>query len=154
MVLSFPCFVSFWFLYLVCSGRFLFIIISKFIISIQNRYFFYFSILEKVFKNGWSGICGRQPLKNLKWFVFSTSNFLKAVFYLVHSWILCPIWFSYMCLTRSTSLFVPHVYLGFFVLFEEFPMPQHVLKIVIITRSCVWFYHNTAQKAAHKGFPQ
>ena len=38
---------------------------------------------DKVFKNGPSKICGRQPLKNLK-----GSNFLKALFhkfYLVHS---------------------------------------------------------------------
>ena len=50
---------------------------------------------------GPSKICGRQPLKNLKrWSTqadHSPSNFLKAVFhkfYLVHSWILCPIcWF-------------------------------------------------------------
>ena len=56
----------------------------------------------KVFKNGTSKICGRQPLKNLKWktafkkleVIWSaeadhiTSNFLKAVFhkfYFVHS---------------------------------------------------------------------
>ena len=43
---------------------------------------------NKVFKNGPSKICGRQPLKNLKW------NVLKAVFhefYLVHSWMPWPI---------------------------------------------------------------
>ena len=42
-------------------------------------------IWDKVFKNGPSKICGRQPLK----------SFLKAVFhkfYLVQSWILCPTW--------------------------------------------------------------
>ena len=43
-------------------------------------------------------ICGRQPLKNLKWYAWADhfpSNCLKAVFYkfhLVHSWMLCPIW--------------------------------------------------------------
>ena len=47
-------------------------------------------IWDKVFKSGPSKICGRQTLKNLK-----PSNFLKTVFrkfYLVHSWILCPIY--------------------------------------------------------------
>ena len=48
---------------------------------------------DKVFKNGPSKICGRQPLKNFKGYgLFKQttipSNFLKAVFhkfYLVHS---------------------------------------------------------------------
>ena len=43
----------------------------------------------KVFKNGPSKICGRQPLKTLK--EYGLLNFLKAVFckrYLDHSWIL------------------------------------------------------------------
>ena len=50
---------------------------------------------DKVFKNGQSKICGRQPSKNLNWYGLPnrwsdhiTSNFLKAVFhkfYLVHS---------------------------------------------------------------------
>ena len=35
------------------------------------------NIWVKVFKNGPSKICGRQPLKNLK----ITSDFLKAVFH-------------------------------------------------------------------------
>ena len=40
----------------------------------------------KVFKNGLSKICGRQPLKNLKGYGLSKadntpSNFLKAVFH-------------------------------------------------------------------------
>ena len=50
-------------------------------------------IRDKVFKNGPSKICGRQPLKNLKGYglleaVHTPSNFLKAVFhkfYLGHS---------------------------------------------------------------------
>ena len=63
----------------------------------------------KEFKNASSKIWGRQPLKNLRWYGIPrqtisiwyteadhiTSNFLKAVFhkfYLVHSWILWPIW--------------------------------------------------------------
>ena len=46
----------------------------------------------KVFKNGLSRTCGRQPLKNLKWYdlPYITSIFLKAAFhkfYLVYSWI-------------------------------------------------------------------
>ena len=48
----------------------------------------------KVFKNGPSKICGRRPLKNLKWYCLPT-NFLKALFhkfYFVHSWIPQPIW--------------------------------------------------------------
>ena len=51
-------------------------------------------IWDKVFKNGPSDICGRQPLKNLKSRPYHF-RFLKAVFhkfYLVHSWILCPIY--------------------------------------------------------------
>ena len=52
---------------------------------------------DKVYKNGLSKICGRQPLKDLKGYRLlkadgNLSNFLKAVFqniYLVHSWILC-----------------------------------------------------------------
>ena len=65
----------------------------------------YFQILQqwdkytcgKVFKNGPSKICGRQPLKNLKEYGLpraghTPSNYSKAVFhkvYLVHSWIVC-----------------------------------------------------------------
>ena len=44
-------------------------------------------LCDKIFKNGPSKICGRQPLKNLKW--YGLPIFHK--FYLVHSWILCPI---------------------------------------------------------------
>ena len=43
----------------------------------------------RVFKNGPSTICGRQPVKNMK--AYGLSKFLKAVFhklYLVHSRIL------------------------------------------------------------------
>ena len=48
---------------------------------------------DKVFKNGPGKICGRQPLKNLKWHDLikadhTPPNFLKAVFhkfYLIHS---------------------------------------------------------------------
>ena len=55
-------------------------------------------IWNKVFKNGPSKICGRQPLKNLKGYGLlkeTPSNFLNAVshrFYLVHPWMLCPIY--------------------------------------------------------------
>ena len=53
---------------------------------------------DKVFKNGPSKICGKQPLKTLNGYVLpkadhTPSKFLKTVlhkFYLVHSWILCP----------------------------------------------------------------
>ena len=56
-------------------------------------------IWDKLFKNGPSKICGRQPLKNLKRYGLpkadhALSNFLKACihkFDLVHSWVLCPI---------------------------------------------------------------
>ena len=52
----------------------------------------------KVFKNGPSKICGKQPLKKLKEYglpkqTIPLQTFSKAVFhkfYLVHSWILCP----------------------------------------------------------------
>ena len=54
-------------------------------------------IWDKLFNNGPSKICGRQPLKNLKGHGVlkadhSLSNFLKTVFhifYLVRSWLLC-----------------------------------------------------------------
>ena len=57
-------------------------------------------IWDKVFRNGASEICGRQPLKKLKrvWSALGKTyrfNFLRAVFrklFLVHSWI---IWFIY-----------------------------------------------------------
>ena len=61
------------------------------------RYGRYINIWDKVFKNEPSKICGRKPFKNLKsygLFRHTISNCLKAVFhkfYLVHSWILCPI---------------------------------------------------------------
>ena len=50
-------------------------------------------VWDKVFKNGPSKICGKQPLKNLKEYGLlkadhTLSNFLKAVFhkfYLLHS---------------------------------------------------------------------
>ena len=48
-------------------------------------------VWEKVFQSGSSKICGRQPLKNLKGYG------LLAVlhkFYLVHAWILCPIYYA------------------------------------------------------------
>ena len=42
-------------------------------------------IWVKVFKNGPNKICGRQPLKNLKWYGLLKAAFHK--FYLVYSWI-------------------------------------------------------------------
>ena len=58
---------------------------------------------DKVFKNGPSKICGRQPLKNLKRYGLLKADrstpypfeFFKGClhkFYLVHSWILCTIY--------------------------------------------------------------
>ena len=53
-------------------------------------------IWVKVFKNGPSRICGRQPLKYLKWYDYHiASKFLKAVFHkfqLVHFWMSWPIY--------------------------------------------------------------
>ena len=57
------------------------------------------NIWDKVFKNGPSKICGRQPLKITKGMYglikadHTTSKFWKAVhkFYLAHSWIPFPI---------------------------------------------------------------
>ena len=47
------------------------------------------NIWVKVFKNGQSKICGKEPLKNLKRYgLLGTSNYLKAAFrkfYSVHS---------------------------------------------------------------------
>ena len=67
------------------------------------------NIWAKVFKNGQSKICGRQPLKNVRKYGFlkadhTPSNFLKAAFqkfYLVYSWKLCPI---YSLLVRSSNI--------------------------------------------------
>ena len=64
-------------------------------------------IWNKVFINGPSKICGREPLKNLRRYcVFQQTLqiFLKAVFnkfYLVHSWILCPIYPQRLWITSS-----------------------------------------------------
>ena len=56
------------------------------------------NISEKIFKNGQSKICGRQPAKIWRYMLGLSRhihwNTLKAVFrkfYLVHSWIFCPI---------------------------------------------------------------
>ena len=72
------------------------------------------NIWDKVFKNGPSKISGRQPLKNLKWYGLPqqtnhiTSNFLKDVFhkfYLIHSWILCPIYFALSALAIFSAAY-------------------------------------------------
>ena len=69
------------------------------------------SIWVKVFKNVPSKICGRQPLKNLKWYGLQadqiSSNLLKAVFhkfYLVDSWIPWPIWYNVYCPLQNCRL--------------------------------------------------
>ena len=57
-------------------------------------------IWHKEFNSGPCKVCGGQPLKNLKGYGLleedhAPSNFSKAIrhkFYLVHSWILCPIY--------------------------------------------------------------
>ena len=61
------------------------------------------SFWGKVFKNGTNKICGRQPLKNLKWFVslgrpyhFKFFKGYSPQTLLVHSWIPCPI-FHFEC---------------------------------------------------------
>ena len=41
---------------------------------------------DKVFQNGPSKICGRQPLKNLKEYSLPKA----LIHYLIHSWILSP----------------------------------------------------------------
>ena len=64
-------------------------------------------IWNKVFNSGLSKFCERQPLQNFSGYGLLRSNkihwnFLKAVFheiYLVHSWILCPI-FRYLLPTK------------------------------------------------------
>ena len=65
-----------------------------------NRFcLFWNQIWDKVFKNGPSKICGTMPLKHLKGYGLleadhNPSDSLKTVFhkfYLIHSWILCPI---------------------------------------------------------------
>ena len=69
-------------------------------------------IWDKVFKKRPSTICGRQPSKNLKGYGLlyvdhTPSNLLKAVFhkfYLVHSWILCPIYFLNSIYWKETEI--------------------------------------------------
>ena len=77
------------------------LLLSKLCIHHLKR-FRWIYVWDKIFKKGPSKICGRQPLKNLEdygpW--RTPSNFLKAVFhnfYLLHSWIHCPIdpWFVF-----------------------------------------------------------
>ena len=78
-------------------------------------------IWDKVFKNGASEICGRQPLKNLKWYCLLadhiTSNFLRAVFHkfhLLHSWILCHLWISLEFYWQKIR-HIPHYKIALFV---------------------------------------
>ena len=62
-------------------------------------------ICDKVFKNGSSEICRRQPLKDDS-LQMEDSNILKAVlrkFYLVHSWILWLICYWNYCQKVSSS---------------------------------------------------
>ena len=86
-------------------------------------------IWVKVFKNGPNKICGRQPLKNLKWYGLLRqtisdmlcSGRLYHKFYLVHSWIPWPIWcleawvyfhsFGFKCddLINTRTLLSPNV---------------------------------------------
>ena len=64
---------------------------------------------DKLFKNGPSKICGRQPLKKLNEYGLLLADrnpwlFLKAVFhkfYLVHSWIL---WLKYPCILSLITM--------------------------------------------------
>ena len=49
------------------------------------------NIWDKVFKNGPSKVCRRQPLKNLKGYGLLWVLTVIHKFYLVHSWILRPI---------------------------------------------------------------
>ena len=70
----------------------------------------------KVFKNGPSKICGRQPLKKLKWYRLlgqtkSLQILLKFVFHkfsLIHSWITWPKW---SCLIIIWSTFTNNMIL-------------------------------------------
>ena len=35
--------------------------------------------MDKIFKNGPSKICGRQPLKNFKWYGLPSTNFIWSI---------------------------------------------------------------------------
>ena len=86
--------------YILHGNLFVISVLSHF--TCQNIIMLCSNVWMKVFKNGPSKICGRQPLKHLKWYGLLkwtiiadhiTSNFLKAVshtFYLVHSEYLDP----------------------------------------------------------------
>ena len=71
-----------------------FILIFFWQLFIISKIFWHIEKWDKIFKNGPSKICGKQPLKNLKWYgLLHITSFLKAVFqkfYLVHSWIPWP----------------------------------------------------------------
>ena len=73
-------------------------------------------ICVKVFKNGPSKICGRQLLKNLKWYglpkqtIPTTSNFLKAVFHKFY--LVWPISSksNLTCLFVNSKYFLQHLF--------------------------------------------
>ena len=57
---------------------------------------------DKVFKNVPSEICGRQPLKNLKWYGLLKQTIFHK-FHLVHSLILCHIYHTVVILKSFTQ---------------------------------------------------
>ena len=59
----------------------------------RRRFYYSYKNGWKLFNNRPIKICGRQPLKKLKWYGLPTSNFLKTAFYkfyLAYSWIPWP----------------------------------------------------------------
>ena len=84
--------------------------------SLQN---FYGDRWVKVFKNRPSKICGRQPLKKLKWFNLPKQTVFRK-FYLVHSWMPWPIWSLAVCMIFLRTInFLENVTTIFVVLSTE-----------------------------------
>ena len=110
----------------------------QYILKFLSAYFLW----DKVLKNGPDKICGRQPLKKLKGYI--TSNFLKAVFHkfhLVHSWILCPIYYfkrKHLMLFISSKKFF-YVLKTFKILY--FPL-LHLSPLSAITEFISWLKIN------------
>ena len=103
-------------------------------------------IRYKILKNGPSKICGRQSLKNFKRYGLPyhfTSNFLKAVFhkfYMLNSWILCPI--SWILCLHSRILW------GGPYLFKFFKgcLPQILLAPFLSTLSHIFHQKNSREQ--------
>ena len=53
------------------------------LLQLATEFLFTIDILDKVFKNGQSEICGRQPLKHLKWYDLLCTHVLLFIHFLI-----------------------------------------------------------------------